>query len=188
MRKIEAEHENPFDNLLYLIVETITPTLYKWNFTPNIITSLSLITTIISLYYFDKKQNNLGILFLIISYFFDCEDGYFARKYNMVTEYGDYYDHLTDFFLTIGLIYQLYKQNSYKNFKIKFGIFVLFSSLMMVHFGCQEHHYKNNESPSLAYSKYFCLNKKWIKYTKFFGSGTLMFIMCCLFYFEFGKT
>ena len=33
---------------------------------------------------------------MFVGYFFDCMDGHFARKYNMVTEFGDMYDYITD--------------------------------------------------------------------------------------------
>ena len=188
MRKIESKHENPIDDVLIDLADKLCPTLKKWNFTPNIITTFSLITTIICLFFFNKRDNFMGCFFLIISYFFDCVDGHFARKYDMVTEFGDYFDHFTDLSLTIGLVYQLYKQNTIGQFKIKIAIMILFAILMVGHMGCQEkNHDKEGHSPTLSFSKMLCPDKTWIEYTRFFGSGTLIVIVCGLFHYEFGK-
>ena len=52
------------------------------------------------------KNNNkkLIAIILLIFYFMDCLDGHFARKYNMVTVFGDYFDHFVDI-LSLSLLY-----------------------------------------------------------------------------------
>ena len=35
----------------------------------------------------------------------DCLDGFYARKYNMTSQFGDYLDHLSDVFKTTCLFY-----------------------------------------------------------------------------------
>jgi phosphatidylglycerophosphate synthase len=54
-----------------------------------------------------KNKPMLSVICYFISYFFDCCDGYYARKYNMCTKFGDFYDHVKDWvinFLFIGLL------------------------------------------------------------------------------------
>ena len=57
VRKLKEHHENPIDNIIYIIVEILDPIFYRLNFTPNIITTLSLITGLLSGYYFYKDKN-----------------------------------------------------------------------------------------------------------------------------------
>lgn len=186
MRKIEYYHENPIDNILYIFVEQLSPLLKKLNFTPNIITLLSFITALVSLRYFNYQQNVVGSIWFVISYFLDCVDGYYARRYNMVTEFGDYFDHFTDAILSIGLMYQLYKQNSKKAWVGKMTICLAFYAMMMVHFGCQEQIYQgddNTSSPTLAFTKKLCACKSWINYSRYVGSGTMALVVILLFLF-----
>ena len=64
--------------------------------TPNMITGLSLLLGIssgVSMYY-DKYK--LAALLNFLAYFFDCVDGHLARKFDMVTVFGDYFDHYSD--------------------------------------------------------------------------------------------
>ena len=42
----------------------------------------------------------LACIYYFISYFFDVLDGIYAREYNMVSEFGDYYDHIKDIVVT----------------------------------------------------------------------------------------
>ena len=72
MRKIKKEFENPIDNIIIDMAEKITPFLYETGHTPNIITTYSLIFGLLSVYYLNKNNITMFILFYIISYFFDC--------------------------------------------------------------------------------------------------------------------
>ena len=186
-RKIQREEENPIDNILYDICEKISPTFYKLGFTPNSITLLSFLTTLASLNYFNQTKNYLGCLFLILSYFFDCLDGHFARKYNMISKFGDLLDHGTDLFLTIGLIYMLHHKNSFDMFKKKIMILLGFGLISIIHLGCQEKIYDQDHSPTLSFTKLLVPNKtkcqEYIKYTRYFGMGSSILLICGLFLF-----
>ena len=96
MRKIPAEYDDPLDKLCYDVVEEISPIFKKMQFTPNMITTLGLLCTFIMIYFINIKQYELSVVFFIFGYFFDCMDGFYARKYKMVSEFGDYYDHFAD--------------------------------------------------------------------------------------------
>lgn len=181
VRKVKKEYENPIDNILYDLCEIISPTFYKFGFTPNIITLLSFVTTLFSLNYFMKNLFYKGCLLLWLSYFFDCLDGHVARKYKMTSKIGDYLDHGSDLFLSIGLIYVLYKKNPWKIFQIKLGIMLLIGVFIFLHLGCQEKIYnKESESPTLSYSKKLCREKSWIRMTRWFGTGTMIGVICLL--------
>jgi phosphatidylglycerophosphate synthase len=181
MRKIPNEYENPIDNYIINAADYIVPTIYKGGFDPNTITSLSSITCIIVIILLFQANYYLAAFFLIVSYFFDCLDGHLARSYNMVTVFGDYYDHISDFLKIFFVLLTLYYINSTKFFKI-FPIFILITILMIVHFGCQELYYNSSESQTLEFTKILCpVNDKnnitqvtdAIKLTKYFGCGTM---------------
>ena len=112
MRKIDEKYENPIDHIFLLISESLCPIFYSLNFNANGITTLSLIFGLISIYYLYTGKVIMFMISYIISYFFDCMDGHFARKYNQVTKFGDYYDHITDVIKMISVIYTLYYINS----------------------------------------------------------------------------
>ena len=87
MRKLPEDLENPFDNLIYKIVESVAPTLYEYGFTPNILTTLGNISTLTFLYFMLNYQFQIAAFFFLLSYIFDCLDGYIARLYNMETKF-----------------------------------------------------------------------------------------------------
>ena len=194
MRKIPNQYENFIDNILIRIVEMIQPQFYKMGFTPNILTTLSSICWLIGIYFFINDgmyYTFYTVLFFMVSYFFDCFDGHFARSYNMVTTFGDYYDHITDilkFIILLYCIYKLYKSKFYKVLLI-LGVFTVLS---FMHLSCQEL-YVGTTSDTLSLLKYFCIaNKHNVKrvlhITKYFGCGTLYPVtMLCVMYLKMNK-
>ena len=187
MRKLPDEYENPFDILIYKIVIKIEPYFKKWNFSPNQITTIGNIFGIIGIYKLYQGKYIESALFYFIRYIFDCLDGYYARKYDKVTIFGDWYDHISDILILIVYIILLYIKNKKIFSKIAI-IFVLMLYLMLLHFYYQEIYYKNEkESPTInAIQKViptFLLPKdesdlscKLYK-TKYFGNGTLVIIV-----------
>src|SRR5271170_5115362 len=95
-RKLPREIENPIDNMIVDFCDKLNPYMKEINIIPNHLTTLALICTCISFYYIYYDNFTLGALFFGIAYIFDCMDGNYARKYDMVTEFGDWYDHLVD--------------------------------------------------------------------------------------------
>jgi len=177
MSKIPWYYDSPVDNILNIISDSIDPLFKITGHTPNMITTYSLICAIIGIYKLNENKVNTSIIFIILSYFFDVMDGRFARKYDMITKIGDYYDHITDILLYIGIIFIIIK-----NYKIKvvhISIFIISLSLMTVHFGCQQNmiddEYKQ-ENEFLDTFKPMCPNNGMIKYTKIFGNGTFVLI------------
>ena len=172
-RKIPPEFENPLDNLFISFTQKMNP-IYKYlNFTPNILTTLSLLTTILGLYLYTKGYIVTGACLNLIGYYFDCADGNFSRKYNQQTDFGDFYDHISDIFKLILLAYVLLFKSNISNKTIKFICIVFLVSLVIlfIHIGCQERIYVGNESNSLNKTKHFCPDKRMIKYTKIIGGG-----------------
>ena len=189
MRKIHRHYENPIDNYFIDLAEYFSTFFYSLNMTPNHLTFLSLIFGILSIYYLYKKSLYLFGIMYIISYWFDVADGYYARKYDMVTDFGDKFDHFKDLVINITIAFLLI-YNNYNNphVFIIVSILLLFIFLSFIHLGCQENIYDpgniKNESGTLTVLRGFCEDPHDnIHYTKYFGCATyiIIFVLCVIF-------
>jgi phosphatidylglycerophosphate synthase len=152
VNKINEEYDNPFDVMLYHIIDSQLDWYHRHNFTPNMITTISLLTALGGVHVFYKDKYVLGGILFLLGYYFDCVDGKLARKYNMVTKFGDHYDHISDFIKVIALIIFGYlKSKSKKKFAIIFVIGLAIILCSMMFFQCQELIYNRNESSSLSF-------------------------------------
>ena len=189
MRKINSKYENPIDNILISICEKIAPFFNKLNFTANKITTLSLLFGIISIIFLYENYVITSLIFFVVAYFFDCLDGFYARKYNMVTDFGDKYDHIKDLIVYILFFSVLYiKSKDKKKFFIIMIFIIIFSILSFIHLGCQQCLYNKDSEVGntiLNSFKSFCKKNptKNINYTKYFGCGTfiLVIVICTLY-------
>ncbi len=180
-RKIPEELENPIDNILIELAEKLNPYFYKLGFNPNGVTTLSLIFGILSCYFYYLKYYLFSSISMFISYFFDVMDGNFARRYNMQTQFGDYYDHIKDTIVLFTITY-LILTNKDLSFSLKIlgfivGLFFLFGSI--THLGCIEQYVKkSNSKKNIKESKFLsgfqqcCQNLSKIKQFRYFGTGT----------------
>ena len=187
MKKLPLKYENPFDNMIYILVEEVTPYLYKAKLTPNMITTGANILSIIGLINLWSHKYFEASIYFGVSYVLDCIDGYMARKYKMVSKFGDYYDHISDIskWIIFAIVLYLLKP---KTFIKILPLMLLSLYLLNVHLSTQEYYYNNKESsPSLEYLKRIipsCIqpkNKKQsqknMRITRYFGSGTFNFVM-----------
>ena len=192
MRKLPHNLEDFIDYFIVSVIDIISPLLKKLNFTPNILTTIGVLFAGASAYYFTQSNYQLAAILLFTSYFFDCADGHFARKYDMVTEFGDYYDHIADvvkYFVIFGLLfYTLYINN---NIEIIIIIIILMV-LTNMHLGCQEKYvdFTNKQicSPSLSIVKKLCNAETKsdvdhiLSYSSYCGNGTFILIVCLIIY------
>lgn len=175
-RKIDKSNENPFDNFLIDLSYLLNVKVFKpLGFTPNILTTISLICGLVSSFLFYKQKYVLAAIIFLVAYFFDCADGNLARHFNMVTVFGDYYDHIGDLIKsTVLFLVILYHPIDMKTKVVFFGILGLLLFAMTVHLGCQEKVYNPDGNDSLSYTKHFCARKENIKVTRYVGVGTTM--------------
>tara|TARA_B100001287_G_scaffold276730_1_gene289022 strand:- start:49229 stop:49813 length:585 start_codon:yes stop_codon:yes gene_type:complete len=183
MHKIPANLENPIDNIIYYFVEILAPLFYKMGFTPNMITTIGNICTIISIYYFLKNKFKFAAIFFFLSYFFDCLDGYVARSYNMISEFGDFYDHISDAIKSLSFLL-LFILKSKKFAIIIIPILGILITLMGFHLANQEIYYGKPESSKTLQLFISLTNAKTreeasnnMKISKYFGCGTIVLIM-----------
>jgi phosphatidylglycerophosphate synthase len=183
VNKIPSTYECPFDIVLLKYIDSHLKFYKELNLTPNIITTISILFSILSAYNIFKGNFKTSTLLFIIAYYFDCVDGKLARKYNMVSKFGDYYDHFSDIFKIVIILYALYKVNKKKYNDIKYFIYSLFL-LCLLHLGYQEVIYSSDESPTLSLFKNVAQKdnnpEQRIKLTRFFGCGTVIIVICII--------
>ena len=184
-KKIPDYLEGKIDILILELVKIINPIFKRFNLSPNHITTLSLVFGLISVYRLKNKQYFYSALYYLVSYFFDCQDGNYARTYNMVTDYGDIYDHLKDFIVFILIGYYLIKNVKYKYLRI---IYIIILSLMIIglnlYSGCVEKYMKNNTDYKNSFISKITIcsskPKNELKYLKYICSGNVTILLCIL--------
>lgn len=188
--KLPAHMQDKISYLYYQISDKISPSLKKISnnkLTPSTITAIRLLVFIISIYNIYLENYLLGAILFNIYYFMDCLDGSYARKYDMVTIFGDYFDHVVDTIcFTIILLMILYK------FQINYILIVLILLINSVfHIGCEEQYIKlqnSNHNNTLNIMRSTCKFKKkdmenYLTYGGFFGAGTLHIVIGILIYY-----
>jgi phosphatidylglycerophosphate synthase len=189
VNKIPSELDNPINNIMYKQIDTTLPTYNKMNFSPNTITTISLLFGLSAVYAVYKDYYKLGGVIFFLAYYFDCADGKFARKYNKATIFGDYYDHISDLTKFILMFYVLYfklKSKSFKTKTILLSILIILLICSILQFGCQEYLHAKNESPTLSWTTKFintsnCENQ--VKITKYLSVTTFITYVCVVIFF-----
>jgi phosphatidylglycerophosphate synthase len=183
-KKIPNHLDDPFDNIMNGLCDKLAPWFKQTGHTPNTITTYSLITGLLACYALYKNAIVPFLVLFVISYFFDCFDGYFARRYGMTSKFGDFYDHIKDAVVYIILIFIIFKKYrsviTPANVVIIAVLFILFT----IHMGCQQTYYKhlNKDAQSETIDAYqkMCRDKDDLKYTRFFGPGMMILFSAIL--------
>ena len=111
---------------------------YKYNFTPNILTTFSFAFQLVSIIFLHINYNLSFFFLYILGYYFDCIDGPMARRYDMVTTFGDFYDHFTDVFCFLwSFIIYIKKLHLLEYYYIS-GFYLFMFLGLLGHVGCQE--------------------------------------------------
>jgi phosphatidylglycerophosphate synthase len=182
MRKINDDMECPCDNFVIKICEETAPLFKSLNFTPNMITTISLIFGLLSYQAICAGNYKLASLHIFLAYYFDCLDGYYARQYDMETEFGDYYDHFSDIGKFLLITYGIYLKRPDIFTFLNISIVSILVLLSLIHLGCQEKYHDKKMSPSMDNLKYLCHDRSAISHTKYFGTGTLTLGLIILVY------
>ena len=180
-RKINPDQENPIDNILISFCDPLSEVLrrlFPW-LTPNMITTVGMLFGFLTFYFILKHDYVLAFFKFWISYFLDCLDGYYARKYKMMTKVGDIYDHVRDVLVTGSIIILIFMKINTAPLKAAFTIVTLFFMFVfLMHMGCQERNSKNKQhNHSLSPLQGLCKQEEWIHQTKYVGNGTFILIL-----------
>jgi phosphatidylglycerophosphate synthase len=184
VNKLEDHHECPLDIYLFKFIDQHLHLYYKLGLTPNMVTSLALFFGLFAAYQIIQGNYIIAAVSWIISYYLDCVDGKLARKYNMITKFGDYYDHFCDLtkyiVVFIALFYSKSKRTTDRQWFL-FFIVLLLAFMSCVHLGYQECLYNKKEESSFlniyrAIVSFDSKPEKTIQYTRHFGCAT--WILC----------
>ena len=185
-------YECPIDIYIFKLIDAHLETFYKIGLTPNMVTTLSIVFGLMAAYAIMQDRLGLAAFCWLIAYYLDCVDGKLARKYQMVSKFGDLYDHIGDLLKLIAVIYALFYSKTEKTTDkqwVFIGIILFLGILQVIHMGYQECIYdKKEESPYLNIVRLLFVNEEnaeaIIKYTKYFGCGTwyLCFTVLILFW------
>jgi phosphatidylglycerophosphate synthase len=193
MSKLGYEYENPMEILILEGARVMCPYFYSMGFTPNGITTLSIIFGLLSVFLIYKGFIMLGLISFVISYIFDCMDGYYARTYDMTSEFGEYYDHISDLVCMISLACVIIYR--YWEFIDIPAVLVISIALIgdLIHFGCQSKFYDirhNIDKNEITKLKKICVftNEGTLNYLKYLSSTTLVVATCgIVLYLEYKK-
>jgi phosphatidylglycerophosphate synthase len=187
VNKIPAELDGPIDNLIYRHIDYTLPFYKKLGLTPNLITTISLILGLLSVYFTHIDYYTLGAILWVVSYYYDCADGKMARKYKMTSKFGDKYDHIADMIKTVLLTVVLYnklKTKSMNTIIIIVSILSVFILGSCAHMGCTEEITKEEKSDSLSVCKLLIFGDcyKQMKITRYFTTGSLTIVIAAIIY------
>jgi len=139
MSQIPRKYDNPLDHVCYLISDWLSPYLKLVNTTPNQITTWSLCFGLVSVYALSRKTWTgvlLFTVFYLIQFLLDCMDGHYARKYQMISEIGDWYDHIKDVVLYFLVCYILVTQYNLPHYYGAITLVIILPILQYVYNGC----------------------------------------------------
>lgn len=130
-------------HLDYLYSQFVCKTTPLWNHanaTPNVLTTLGLIFSLLCIYYIYKRDARKAIAFLLLRMYFDFADGIVARKYNKISEFGDWYDHVVDTFaFAIPLLIVLYNTKHRWKYIVPVAFFMITTTINL---SCIENEYE----------------------------------------------
>lgn len=188
--KLGEGEENPIDVWVLALTRRFLPLFHATGHTPNILTAYSFALGLLSLRFLERGSMGLFVVAYLLSYFFDCIDGQFARTYDMVTRFGDFFDHFTDLLLDVGLLVVVFFR--YREILPQHtGLIVLKFVLLLLagthlskvlglsprsSHGCQQKKKASTQDATTESIDIFVqmcpAGDQWIGWTRYFGAGT----------------
>jgi phosphatidylglycerophosphate synthase len=177
-KKIPDTLENPIDVVIINIGRKMFPFFRKLGFTANGLTTISLILGLGCCYSFYNKFYKFSALLYFVSYIFDVLDGNYARTYQIVSKFGDYYDHYKDLLVNILLLGTVITYHTYssRSLIIVLGVTLILFMTLYLHLGCQEIYVtQKNKMQNSEYLSRITIPKSWVSYMsilRYGGCGT----------------
>jgi phosphatidylglycerophosphate synthase len=191
VNKLSDDIDCPIDVQLYKFINTHLHLYYNIGFTPNMVTTFSILFGLLAAQQILRKNCKFAALMLVLSYYLDCVDGKLARQYNMVTHFGDLYDHIGDITKIIAIFVALFasvKKTTDSQWAY-LSIFIVLTIIQFMHLGYQEAIYDKSEESVILnmWRKMVAFDsnpEETIHYTKYFGCGTwyLCFALLIIFW------
>jgi len=182
VNKLPAELDNPLENIINDHIDQHLPFYYQLGFTPNGLTTVSLLAGLIAVALLYMGKTRWAALSWFVAYYYDCADGKLARKYRMTSPFGDVYDHASDIFkhfLLLSLLAWRLRKNRHRYWLAGVGaVLILLSAAQM---GAQERYLHAHGAPQHASFVMSALDnlvvtkdcRTQIQWTRFFSPVTL---------------
>lgn len=189
MRKVPPQYENPVDNIFIDAASQVGPMLHEtFGVVPNTVTLAAMVTGCLAAWHIYAGQFALGVLWLLVSYFLDCVDGNMARRYNLVSDFGDKFDHISDVTkILLVFLAVLYTPHASSMSKVVFAIVSGGClALALPQLGCQENLYSPQRYTGDAFLspvRALCPHhdpRRAMAFTRYFGLGTFVAVTCSL--------
>ena len=180
VNKLSNQDECPLDLYIFNFIDTHLHHYYDMGFSPNMVTTFSFFFGLLAAQQILKGHFNRSVVLLFVSYYLDCVDGKLARQYNMVTPFGDLYDHVGDLLKIIAILAALFVSNTKKTTNkqwLYITFFAVLTFIQCIHLGYQETIYNKQEESSFLnilrkMVAFDITPEKTIQYTKYIGCGT----------------
>lgn len=191
MRKLPKKLDSPIDDIFLQLVENTEEIFKRYDFTPNMITIISIGVYFCALFAWLYGEMVLFFFFYWVAFYFDCLDGFYARKYNQVTILGDYLDHVKDTIITLLTVAYIVYKLFFLNY-LYLILFLMITYISSINVSSTEKYLfmkDKSNSQSLAFMMAYNpikLNEKIedveavIYKTKLFGCGTAVAITSVL--------
>lgn len=171
-----SKYESTADNYIFFPLSDLLVTpLRKIGLTPNMVTVLSSLFTLSTIYFLHTDKIDYACVVYFIGYLLDCVDGNMARKYNMGSKYGMALDMVSDQITTIILITYILCTKHFENYWLLL-VAIIFMFLCSLSVSIAEallsykktgtdNFYKNkekelaDENPNMTYKLYLYTNK-----------------------------
>ncbi len=167
------------DRFIFIsLTKYLSPLFYSLKMTPNDITTLSLFFGIPTIICLCQNKFIYASICYFIFYTLDCVDGYMARKYNQVTSFGDYYDHIRDICINIPVLsivlFYILKTEQY----VPLVITIFCGITSTIYYGCLEkYNDKDDNQTFFSCFKKLCMDINHLRYLRFCGTGTFIMLI-----------
>lgn len=166
-------YECPIDVYIIKLCTEIAPLFKATGHTANMITFEGAIFSFYSLYLLYHHRLKEFALYYALGYIFDCLDGHYARRYHMVSKFGEYFEHIKDTLVTI--LYFVILLRQYRVTVPTLVLYLVAGYGLISHMGHQQK-YLNSKGGILDPLQHLARDVRHIKYTKWMGCGTFMVI------------
>jgi phosphatidylglycerophosphate synthase len=178
MRSLPRDKECPVDTLILDMCEEVAPFFHKTGHSANVITFEGALLSAYGIYSLWQRNLVPFAIFYALGYAFDCLDGFYARKYNMVSTFGEYFEHAKDIATTWIFFLVLYKRYTIPPWAVK-TLFITGVGLC-IHMGHQQAYLREKNEKKKKKREFLNVllplvkSPRFIKYTRWLGCGTFM--------------
>ena len=151
------------NNIFFPCANQLIDPLYNMNLTPNMVTIISTIFTLLTIYFLFHDMKYIAIISFIFGYILDCVDGKMARKYKMGSDLGMALDSVSDVFSNLCIfLFLFYKYEITTTNLLLFIAIGIFTYMLTIAYSVNEaiSSYNSTKDFNFYKDKYNKLNNK----------------------------